>query len=121
MKHWVYLLKCSDESYYTGSTTNLERRVAEHQSGLIEGYTQTRRPITLVWSAEFVTHDEAFQMERRIKGRTRAKKEALIRGDWEGIHNIVKQERKKRERAKPKLASFDYAPPGARRSAQDAS
>jgi predicted GIY-YIG superfamily endonuclease len=97
MTHWVYILKCSDESYYTGSITNLERRFAEHQSGLIEGYTQSRRPVQLLWSAEFANHDAAFQMERKVKGWSRAKKEALIRGDWEVLHQIVKTERKTRE------------------------
>lgn len=105
MTHWVYVLKCSDESYYTGSTTNLERRIVEHQTGIIEGYTQSRRPVKLVWSAAFPTEHDAFVMERKIKGWSRAKKEALIRGDWDGVHNIVKQERKKREHSKPKQAS----------------
>ncbi|MEK9137936.1 MAG: GIY-YIG nuclease family protein [Bacteroidota bacterium] len=98
----VYLLKCSDGSYYVGMTENLEQRLAQHRVGLIEkSYTHSRRPVELVWSAQFPTHDQAFRRERQIKGWSRAKKEALIRGDWDGIHEIVKQERKKR-RAKSK-------------------
>lgn len=96
----VYILKCADNSYYVGSTTNLERRLNEHQKGYSSGYTSTRRPVELVWSAEFPTRAEAFHFERQIKGWTRAKKEAMIRGDWDGIHEIVKAERKTREKAK---------------------
>ncbi len=100
---YVYILQCSDDSYYVGSTDNLERRLAEHQNGFFpDSYTSTRLPVELVWSAEFSTHDEAFQRERQIKGWTRAKKESLIRGDWNGIHKIVKQERKEREAKKRK-------------------
>ncbi len=94
--HYVYMLKCVDDSYYIGMTNDLERRVFEHQSGLIEGYTSSRRPIELVWSCNFATHDEAFQRERQSKGWTRAKKEALIKDDWDKIHKIVKRERKAR-------------------------
>ncbi len=95
--YYVYILECSDGSYYVGSTANLERRLAEHQAGLLEkSYTSSRLPVKLVWSAEYPTHDDAFQREHQIKGWSRVKKEALIRGDWDGLHEIVKQERKRR-------------------------
>jgi len=95
--YWVYILKCSDGSYYVGSTTNLTRRLSEHQAGLPKGsYTSKRLPVELVWSAEFPTHDNAFQREHQVKGWSRAKKEALIRGDWDGVHAIVKKERNER-------------------------
>ena len=95
---YVYILKCSDGSYYTGSTTNLEKRLAEHQSGLIEdSYTHSRLPVELIWSAEFPTHDDAFQREHQIKGWSRAKKEALIRGDWDEVHGIVKRNRENQD------------------------
>jgi predicted GIY-YIG superfamily endonuclease len=98
MRFYAYILKCADGSYYTGSTTNLELRIAEHEGGLdLHSYTFSRRPVTLVWSQEFVTHDEAFRAEHQIKGWSRAKKEALIRDDWEAIHGIVKEERSRRE------------------------
>lgn len=98
MPYYVYILKCSDGFYYTGSTSDLEKHIAEHQEGLIEdSYTHSRRPVELVWSAEFATHDEAFRCERQIKDWSRAKKEALIRGDWDGIHEIVKQDRKRQD------------------------
>jgi len=101
--YWVYLLKCSDDSYYAGMTDNLDLRLAQHQAGLDpKSYTHSRRPVELVWSQEFSAHDDAFRCERQIKGWSRAKKEALIRGDWDGLHEVVKQERKKREAQKRK-------------------
>jgi predicted GIY-YIG superfamily endonuclease len=77
---WVYILRCRDGSYYVGSTTNLERRLAEHRAGTYDGYTSTRLPITLVLSYETTTRDQAFQLEMQIKGWSRRKKEALISG-----------------------------------------
>ena len=101
MPFYAYMLKCTDGSYYTGSTTNLEQRIAEHEAGLNpQAYTYSRRPLELVWSQEFTTHDEAFRAEHQIKGWSRAKKEALIRNDWAGIHQIVKEEHIRREAKK---------------------
>ena len=97
LMHHVYILKCSDDSYYIGSTHNLERRFAEHKLGLIEGYTKSRRPVEIVWSTDFPTEHEAFLCERQVKGWTRAKKEALIKDDWDAIREIVKHERVRRE------------------------
>jgi LAO/AO transport system kinase len=82
---FVYLLRCADGSYYVGHTDELERRVAQHQAGEIEGYTQERRPVELVWSQETGSREEALSAELRIKGWGRAKKEALIAGDWGAI------------------------------------
>jgi predicted GIY-YIG superfamily endonuclease len=95
--YYVYILRCSDNSYYAGSTSNLERRLEEHRAGFYQGYTSARLPVELVWSSEFPTENEAFLIERQIKGWSRAKKEALIRGDWDGLHDIVKLERRTRE------------------------
>ena len=86
----TYLLRCNDGSYYTGHTDNLEYRLAQHQSGALGGYTAKRLPVTLVWSESFATRDDAFAAERRIKGWRRAKKEALIAGDWELISRLAK-------------------------------
>src|SRR5687768_16400835 len=86
MSFWAYILRCADGSYYVGHAEELAARVATHQLGLVEGYTQKRRPVELVWSQEFAERDEAFRAERRIKGWSRAKKEALIRGDWDAVH-----------------------------------
>ena len=77
----VYILRCSDGSYYTGHTEDLEARLAGHRMGRVAGYTQTRRPVSLVFSQQFASREEAFAAERQIKGWTRAKKEALIRGE----------------------------------------
>jgi tRNA/rRNA methyltransferase len=89
MTFWTYMLRCADLSYYVGHTDDLETRFAAHQSGLIEGYTQKRRPLELVWSQDFAERDEAFRAERQIKGWSRAKKEALIRGDWDALHLLA--------------------------------
>jgi len=83
---WAYMLRCADGSYYVGHTDDLSARIAAHQSGLIEGYTRKRRPVAMVWSQDFPERDQAFRAERQIKGWSRAKKEALIRGDWDAIH-----------------------------------
>ncbi|MBU0985042.1 MAG: GIY-YIG nuclease family protein [candidate division Zixibacteria bacterium] len=79
----VYILRCADGSYYTGSTSNLEGRLSLHNAGRIGGYTQTRRPVRLVYSQWFAEIADAVSAERRIKGWTRRKKEALIAGDYE--------------------------------------
>lgn len=99
MHYAIYILQCSDGSYYTGLTKDLEGRLREHEAGAhAEAYTFSRRPVKLVWSVIAGSYPEALQWERKIKGWSRAKKEALIRGDIEGIHEIVKMERVKRER-----------------------
>ena len=105
MTYAVYILKCSDGSYYTGLTKELDARVQEHQTGARpEAYTFSRRPVKLVWSVVTESYQEAFQWEHKIKGWSRAKKEALIRGNIDGIHEIVKSERKRREKIKSKLS-----------------
>jgi predicted GIY-YIG superfamily endonuclease len=98
--HYVYILKCSYGSYYVGSTSDVEHRFAAHQAGTYGGYTSTRLPVKLMWSTEFPTEHDAFLTERQIKGWSHAKKEALNRGDWNGLHDIVKQERRTREAKK---------------------
>jgi len=87
----VYILRCADSSYYTGHTDNLEERIAKHQMGEIEGYTSTRRPVKLLFSEEFSTRAEALAVERQIKGWTRRKKEALIRGDWSEVSRLAQR------------------------------
>jgi putative endonuclease len=69
---------------------DLEKRVGEHMSGACSGYTATRLPVRLVFSQECATRIEALNFERQIKGWTRAKKEALIRGDWAEISRLAK-------------------------------
>ena len=92
--YFVYILKCSDKSYYTGVTNNLEKRLAEHQSGMIRGYTSTRLPVKLVYSANFNNVNEAIRFEKQVKGWNRKKKEALIRGDFDALIQLSKSKTK---------------------------
>jgi predicted GIY-YIG superfamily endonuclease len=85
----VYLLRCSDGSYYCGQTDNIEVRMQQHYSGEI-GYTSTRKPVQLVWQGEFETREGAIAFEQQVKGWSRAKKEALIAGDWQRIRELAK-------------------------------
>lgn len=88
---WVYMLRCADGSYYIGKYqgADLERRIWEHNNKLYpNAYTSKRLPVTLVWSEWFSRYDEAVVTERQLKGWSRAKKEALIRSDWEGIQKL---------------------------------
>jgi LAO/AO transport system kinase len=94
---FVYMLRCSDGSYYVGHTDELEHRVASHQAGDVEGYTQGRRPVELVWAQETANREEALSGELRIKGWSRAKKEALIARDWDRIKELAKSGRGLRE------------------------
>ena len=82
MAAWTYMLRCADRSYYVGCTTNIDQRLGEHQAGTFGGYTASRRPVEMVWADEFPTIDDAIAAERQLKGWSRAKKEALIRGDF---------------------------------------
>jgi predicted GIY-YIG superfamily endonuclease len=94
---WAYILRCADGSYYSGHTDNLEKRLGEHQSGIGDGYTATRRPIELMWSQGFPTREEALAAELQIKGWSRAKKEAMMRGDWDGVSRLAKKNFVKRQ------------------------
>lgn len=79
MKGFMYILQCNDGSYYTGSTKNLEIRLAEHNAGQGANHTKKRLPVTLVYYEEYNRIDEAFYREKQIQGWSRAKKEALIK------------------------------------------
>jgi tRNA/rRNA methyltransferase len=87
---YTYLLRCADGHYYVGHTDDLDSRVAQHQSGAIPGYTQKRRPVQLLWADRFPDRDSAFAAERQIKGWSRAKKEALVRGDFDALRELAK-------------------------------
>lgn len=101
MHYVVYILECADGSYYTGSAADLNQRLWQHEQGTFHSYTYHRRPVKLVWSSEVTgRYSEALRWERQIKGWSRAKKEALIRGDFDAIHEIVKLERERREKNK---------------------
>ncbi|MBX3093946.1 MAG: GIY-YIG nuclease family protein [Cryobacterium sp.] len=80
---FVYILRCSDGSYYVGSTRNIETRLEQHNSGNGARYTSSRTPVTLVFCEEFEDVGEAFALEKRIQGWSRAKREALIEGRFD--------------------------------------
>jgi tRNA/rRNA methyltransferase len=82
MSYCVYILRCSDGSYYVGHTEDVEKRLVEHQRGMLSAYTRKRRPVKLVFAEEFTERNDAFERERQLKGWSRAKKEALIKGNW---------------------------------------
>jgi putative endonuclease len=108
MVAWVYILKCSDGSYYTGLThESLERRVGEHNAGTYGGYTLTRRPVRLVFSSEFDRISDAIAAERRIKRWSRAKKEALIRSDFAALRDHAR--RRSKEYAEASASWFETA------------
>lgn len=89
MKGYLYILKCSDGSYYTGSTTDLEKRFEQHQNGEGANHTQKRRPVELVYYEEYQRIDEAFYREKQVQGWTRKKKEALINGTQELLPTLA--------------------------------
>ncbi len=86
MNAWVYILLCADGSYYVGSARgSLDYRIGQHQAGEMAGYTHSRRPVELVWSQDFQFITDAIAFERQLKGWSRAKKEALIRGEYDKL------------------------------------
>lgn len=90
MAFYAYILKCANGKYYTGHTDDLEKRLGQHQSGLIKGYTSAHLPVTLMWAQDFPTRYEALDAELKIKGWSQVKKEALINGDWDRLSFFAK-------------------------------
>jgi putative endonuclease len=89
---FLYILLCADRSYYVGTTrAALEERIAEHDSGHFGGYTATRRPVRLVFAQHFETITDTIAAERQLKGWSRAKKEALIDGDWDRLSKLARR------------------------------
>ena len=88
MPFWTYILECADGSYYVGHTDDLDARMAQHGVGEGSRYTARRRPVRLVWTQDHQTRDDAFRLEHQLKGWSRAKKEAVMRGDWEALPNL---------------------------------
>ena len=95
MKGWVYILKCSDDSYYTGSTNNLERRLEQHNKGEGANHTKNRLPVELIYFEEYSRIGKAFHREKQIQGWSRKKKEALIRGDYKRLVELSRKKNKK--------------------------
>ena len=98
----VYILRCSDGSYYVGSTVNLESRLRQHDSGEGAEYTKRRRPVSLVYAHEFAVAAEAFAMEKKIQGWSRAKREALIAGRFDLLPGLSSRTSTKRSMPEPR-------------------
>jgi len=91
-QYFVYILLCSDNSYYTGITNNLDRRLYEHENGTDpKSYTFKRRPVKLVFQEMFTEVIQAIAFEKQVKGWSRAKKEALIKGEWDLLPELSKR------------------------------
>ena len=89
---WTYLLRCSDDSYYAGSTWDIEARLWQHQYGdLGAAYTRRRRPVELVWCVWYDRIEDAYAFEKRIQGWSRKKREALIRGAWNELPDLSRR------------------------------
>ena len=93
MKGFMYILQCSDGTYYTGSTLNVDKRVIEHQSGFGANYTKDKLPVVLVYVEEFSRIDLAFNREKQIQGWSRKKKEALINGKYQLLPELSKSKK----------------------------
>ena len=88
MKGYMYILLCSNGQYYTGSTTYLEKRLAQHQIGEGANFTRKHLPVELVYYEEFDRIDDAFYREKQVQGWSRKKKEALINGDHKTLPDL---------------------------------
>lgn len=101
MKGYMYILLCADGSYYVGSTINLERRIRQHQNGEGANFTRTHLPVKLVYYEEFDRIDEAFHREKQVQGWNRKKKEALINGQLNNLHELSECRNKSHFKNKP--------------------
>ncbi|WP_146000085.1 GIY-YIG nuclease family protein, partial [Endozoicomonas acroporae] len=91
MSFFVYILQCADGSYYTGHTDNLEQRLAQHQLRYFpDCYTANRLPVELKYQQAFPCREEALAAEQKIKGWSRKKKEAIMRGDWSLVSHLAR-------------------------------
>ncbi|MGE0668048.1 MAG: GIY-YIG nuclease family protein [Sphingomonadales bacterium] len=100
MAFWVYILKCADDTYYTGHTDDIDKRLGEHIYGHFpDAYTYKRRPVELVFSQEFPTRWEAQETEKRAKGWSRRKKEVLMASNWEELSRLAKRKKKPKPEA----------------------
>ena len=87
--YYVYIVECADGTYYTGITNDVDRRVGQHNFGTDEkAYTYSRRPVVVVFSAEFREVLDAIAYEKRVKGYSHAKKKAMIEGRWSDMRAL---------------------------------
>lgn len=85
-QYYVYILRCADDSLYTGITSDLDRRLKEHQTGVLKSaYTYKRRPVRLEYFEKFTTPELAIAFEKRLKNWSKQKKEALIAGEFDRL------------------------------------
>ncbi|OGF05397.1 MAG: hypothetical protein A2509_03455 [Candidatus Edwardsbacteria bacterium RIFOXYD12_FULL_50_11] len=91
MMGYMYILKCNDGTYYTGSTVNLKKRLNEHQSGVGANYTKKRLPVDLVYYEEYPRIDQAFYREKQIQNWSRKKKKSLIMGEFSELPKLAKK------------------------------
>jgi putative endonuclease len=87
---FTYILECADGSYYVGSTFDLERRLTRHSSGEGAEYTRRRRPVRLIWTAEFASVRDAYFLEKQIQGWSHAKRKALIEARFEDLPELAR-------------------------------
>ncbi|MCP4633141.1 MAG: GIY-YIG nuclease family protein [candidate division Zixibacteria bacterium] len=95
MPYYVYILRCSDQSYYVGLTSDINKRLEKHNSGKGASWTATRLPIKLVYKEKYEIKSEALNREQQLKKWSRAKKEALIKGDVELLRKLSKPHQNK--------------------------
>jgi putative endonuclease len=95
MKGWMYIFKCADGTYYTGSTNNLDLRLQQHQNGEGANHTKKRLPVKLVYAEEFEKVQDAFYREKQVQGWRREKKEALIKGNHGSLPELSVNYKKK--------------------------
>jgi len=103
----MYILECVDGSYYTGSTTNLVRRLWQHQNGLGANHTAKRLPVKLVYCEFYERVSDAFYREKQVQGWSRRKKQALMVGDMNGLHQLAECQNETHYRR----AGFGFAQP----------
>ena len=101
MTGYTYVLRCSDGTFYVGSTKDLDARLETHAQGLGSDYTSCRLPVELVWWAEFGRIDEAFALEKRMQGWSHAKRLAFMEGGYDAIKGWSARERALRKAASP--------------------
>lgn len=85
----VYILKCADNSYYTGVTNDIDRRLYEHENTInVNCYTAERRPLVLAFCEHFEDINDAISFEKQVKGWSRKKKEAIINDNWDKLKEL---------------------------------
>jgi putative endonuclease len=90
-EYYVYILCCADQSYYTGVTNDLQKRLWQHETGYFATcYTYSRRPVVLVYAERYLHIDQAKAREAQIKGWSRKKKQALKAEDWEALKTLAR-------------------------------